>query len=242
MIFRRIAEAIRRQDLTTITIELAVLVVGIALGLQVDQWNSDRQQRKLEQSLIERLEIDFDRIDARLTSSLSDYEGYLATIARVRDRVQAGQPPESPDDRERFLDDLGNMLGSRIPAGPSPTYVEMLSSGVFDVLQSDELRRSLVAYDQSQVIAAMGWQTLRDQSLLFSEPLMYAMTLGLPPDEGNNIFPVAFDFEKMQRDPAFDGALGVQISVQANNRDLQQSQLEAARAVLDLLDAQKAPE
>lgn len=242
MIFRRFAEALRRQDFATVSIELLVLIVGIALGLQVDQWNSERQQDELEQALIERLTIDFQRIDERLTDSVERYEDYLATIARVRDQVQSGQTIQSAEDRDRFLGDLGNMLASRVPAGRSPTYVEMLSSGVFDVLQSDELRRSLVGYGQSQSIAMAGWQTLRDQSLLFSEPLMYAMTLGLPPEDQNNIYPIAFDLDRMRNDPEFDGALGVQISVQANNRDLQQLQLVAARAVLDLLEAQKESE
>lgn len=237
MIFRRVAEAIRRQDFATISIELAVLIVGIALGLQVDDWSAERQQRGLERALIDRLTVDFERIEARLVDSLNRYEDNLAAISRVRDRVQISQSLQTIDDRERFRTDLSNIFGSRVPAGRSPTYVEMLSSGVFDVIEDDDLKRSLVDYDQSQHVAMVGWQTLRDQSLLFSAPIMYAMTLVLPEAGGNNFNPGAFDFDRMQSDPEFDGALGVQISVQANNVDLQQLQLEATRKVLEHLYA-----
>lgn len=235
MILRRIADAIRRQDLATISIELLVLIVGIALALQVDQWNAERQERRLEQTLIERLSFDFEQIENRLSDSIERYNGYLASIEHVREVVRSGQPPEPGDARARFLLALGDILGSRIPAGRSPTYVEMLSSGAFDVLENDALKRSLVDYDQRQGIAMAAWNSLRDQSLAYSEPIMYSMTLVPPADETGNINPGAFDFERMQTDPAFDGALGVQISVQANNRSLQNFQLDSARTVLEQL-------
>ena len=235
MIFRRIAEAIRRQDFATVTIELLVLIVGIALGLQVDDWNAERKQRQLEIGLIERLSLDFEQIEARLTDSIERFNDNLASIEHVREVVLSGQLPESGDARTRFLGALGEIMGSRIPAGRSPTYVEMLSSGIFDALTKESLKRSLVDYDQSQGIAMAGWSSLRDQSLSFSEPIFYAMTLIVPAVDGQNISPGSFDFERMQTDPTFDSALGVQISVQANNRSLQTFQLEAARAVLEQL-------
>jgi hypothetical protein len=111
---RRLGDALRRQDPATVLIELLVLVIGIALGLQVDQWNADREH-------------------------------------------------------------------------------------------------------------------------------MYAMTLMAPGENGSNINPGGFDFDRMRGDPEFDGALGVQISVQANNKELQIAQLEAARDVLERL-AVRAPQ
>lgn len=237
MIFRRIAESIRRQDFATVTIELLILIVGIALGLQVDQWNSERQERRLEQTLIERLAFDFEQIESRLTASIAQYGENLDSIADVRMTVQSGQRPESGDALDRFVRALGAILNSRIPAGRSPTYVEMLSSGVFDVLQNDALKRTLVDYDQRQAIAMTAWNSLRDQSLTFSEPILYSMTLIAPTEDSGNIHPGDFDFERMRTDPDFDAALGVQISVQANNRSLQNFQLESAQAVLEHLRA-----
>ncbi|OAB63128.1 hypothetical protein AY599_18145 [Leptolyngbya valderiana BDU 20041] len=115
----------------------------------------------------------------------------------------------------------------------------MLASGVFDVLRDDELKRSLVEYDHNQSIAMTGWQSLRDQAVLYSEPILYALTLARPPEGRGNVFPVQFDFDRMRTDPQFDGALGVQISVQTNNQELQEVQLAATRTVLHRLNLKK---
>jgi hypothetical protein len=234
---RRLGDALRRQDPATVLIELLVLVIGIALGLQVDDWNAQRQQRQLEQNLIERLTEDFEQIDERLSDSLNQYDGFLESILFVRRQVLSEASPTS-ETRAQFLSALGDVFASRIPAGRSPTYVEMLSTGVFRIVSDDELKRRLVEYDHRQNIAMTGWGTLRDQSLAFSAPIMYAITLVAPDENESNLNPGDFDFDRMRGDPEFDGALGVQISVQANNKELQIAQREAARDVLERLAVQ----
>lgn len=72
MILRRFSEALARQDWTVVLIELLVVVVGIFLGMQVDDWNQARQDRKDEQVFLGRLHQ-----DVLLARELSD---------RVRDR------------------------------------------------------------------------------------------------------------------------------------------------------------
>ena len=42
MILRRIAEAFRRQDWFTVFVETMIVVVGVFVGLQVDNWNAAR--------------------------------------------------------------------------------------------------------------------------------------------------------------------------------------------------------
>lgn len=42
---RRIAHGIKRQDWFLVLIELITVIVGLFLGLQIDQWNTDRQDR-----------------------------------------------------------------------------------------------------------------------------------------------------------------------------------------------------
>ncbi|HPF72046.1 MAG: hypothetical protein R3F12_03930 [Lysobacteraceae bacterium] len=60
MILRRILERVKRQHWSTLFFELGIVVVGVFLGLQVDNWNSDRHTRALEQEYIERLHADMD--------------------------------------------------------------------------------------------------------------------------------------------------------------------------------------
>ena len=49
MILRRLAEAMAEQNWFIILIEVLVVVVGIFIGLQVDDWNESRKDRQDEQ-------------------------------------------------------------------------------------------------------------------------------------------------------------------------------------------------
>ncbi len=59
MILRRIAAAFRRQDWFTVSVETMIVVLGVFLGLQVNNWNSERQLRQQEQDLLRVLADDF---------------------------------------------------------------------------------------------------------------------------------------------------------------------------------------
>jgi hypothetical protein len=48
MILRRLGDAVARQDLFVVLIELLVLMVGIFIGLQVDDWNQARKDHNDE--------------------------------------------------------------------------------------------------------------------------------------------------------------------------------------------------
>ncbi len=235
MILRRLVDSLRKQDWSTVLVEIGIVVLGVFLGIQVANWNAERQERQLEQVLIERLIFDFERIETRLIDALTRYENYLLSIEHVRDRVRIDDPPETLDAIERFRRSLGHVLASRIPAPRSPTYVEMLSSGVFDVLENNELKRTLVDYDQRQGTSMTAWNTLRDESLMYSEPINHSITLVRPVNEDEYNHVSEWDFQRMVDDPLFERALGVQISVQANNLALQISQLESATDVLQRL-------
>ena len=42
MILRRLAEAIQQQNWFVVLLEVMIVVVGIFIGLQVDDWNQER--------------------------------------------------------------------------------------------------------------------------------------------------------------------------------------------------------
>jgi hypothetical protein len=45
MILRRLAEVFRRQDWIAVLLEVLIVVVGIFVGLQVNDWNEDRKAK-----------------------------------------------------------------------------------------------------------------------------------------------------------------------------------------------------
>lgn len=49
LILRRFADAIREQNWFTVVLEVAIVVIGIFIGLQVDDWNQRRIERQSDQ-------------------------------------------------------------------------------------------------------------------------------------------------------------------------------------------------
>lgn len=55
MIFKRAIAKLRAQDWVAISIELAIVVIGVFLGTQVSNWNEDRLEQKETQRVLMRL-------------------------------------------------------------------------------------------------------------------------------------------------------------------------------------------
>jgi hypothetical protein len=58
MFLRRLLERVRRQDWDAVLIELAMVVAGVFLGLQVSNWNDGRKAREVEATYLARIAED----------------------------------------------------------------------------------------------------------------------------------------------------------------------------------------
>ena len=61
MILRRLAQHLREQNWTAISIEFVLLVLGVFLGIQVANWNEQRADSARAQAYLVRLQDDFAR-------------------------------------------------------------------------------------------------------------------------------------------------------------------------------------
>lgn len=59
MLLRRFTEHVRDQDWFAVGLDFLVVVVGIYVGLQADEWNEQRKDRIREQAHLEQLYSDF---------------------------------------------------------------------------------------------------------------------------------------------------------------------------------------
>lgn len=86
MIFKRAIAKLRAQDWTAIAIELAIVVVGVFIGMQVSNWNQDRiERRETARMLIE--------LKPALQGFVDHYDAarnYYATTGRYAHQAFAG--------------------------------------------------------------------------------------------------------------------------------------------------------
>jgi len=160
MILRRLTEALRRQDWATVVIETLIVVLGVFLGLQVNNWNEARADRSREAvylaSLSEDLRSDMAEIDEimRVSTQRLSAMGYLIEAASgaplptgfdsARGRIEIEPAPayaaDDPNTIGIALFILTTLDGNRL------AYDTMINTGGIGVIRADALVRSLQAY------------------------------------------------------------------------------------------------
>lgn len=140
MILGRFAKAIRKQDWAAVTIEFLIVVIGLFVGLQVDDWNQRRNDRILEQEYLRRLSNDTQANIDNFRDLESVFESKAAFIRSLLDTpaeelMQAG--------RIEFLQSLNYSTYIALPAVTTATFSELESSGRLSLLRDVELRGEL---------------------------------------------------------------------------------------------------
>lgn len=144
MLLRRITKHVKAQNWFAVGLDFVIVVLGVFVGLQVQDWNDSRKERVEESVLMARL---FEE-----TRSLIDaHERELASL-RSRAEVLLGVNPvlfsQAPS---RAITELecGRISGSHVyrrPADELPVLDEILETGRFDLLQDAGVKDSLRAY------------------------------------------------------------------------------------------------
>lgn len=135
MILRRIASAIRRQDWTLVCIEFVLVVTGVIVALQFDNWNANRvlkiQEREILEAFIEDLEANIESFDNNIGF---DRES-IAACDRVLEVLEVGE-----DWNHDVALTMGICRGWTSPYLKSFAYQSLKGAGI-DLISNRELRR-----------------------------------------------------------------------------------------------------
>lgn len=145
MILQRISNSIRKQDWVTVLMETLIVVLGVFLGLQVNNWNDASRQQAREAYVLSELSQDIENIENMALVRVESYRGKAASADRIMAFLSSGQA--APDDRAVFLDDLNNLMFRLPPVQRSPAFEELQSSGNLQLIENDKLRTALVRFD-----------------------------------------------------------------------------------------------
>lgn len=205
MILRRFSEAIAHRDWFTVTLELVILVVGIFLGLQVDDWNKAREDRNDERQIIERLHEDVMladqltlRIRDRLLNRLDEIKegGALLFDAASSGTIDAN-----------ICASIASTSNTAINTPRLAAFDELVGTGRLDILQDAELLAALISLEQYRsALASLVNTTSSESSLVFlpvAFPELLRASTYLEPGTGEIRISVTCDLEAMRADPAF---------------------------------------
>jgi len=96
MILRRLAEAVRQQEWFTVFLELIIVVIGILMALQVDNWNQERHARAEAAVLRQQIINDLHRNREEMQARIHYYDQGLAFAEQALGGLSSEEPP-TPD-------------------------------------------------------------------------------------------------------------------------------------------------
>lgn len=143
MIINRIAQGVCKQDWFTAILELVILVVGIYIGLQVDDWASEREDRQTEIIYLELLARDVAELQQQVDAQQAFERDKVDVAARTYELLTS-------DDPSAHQVELGELLtalqGRRTLTLVSATYEQMVSSGHLQLIRDPKLRDKLARH------------------------------------------------------------------------------------------------
>lgn len=182
MIIKKIAEAFRRQDWFTVALEVAIVMIGIFLGLQVNAWNQSRVDRAEEAAFLEALYQDVLVLEKNSNRLIEARIEALNTI-EAASNVLFGKV-EWRDLTDDECDAVSTSHSPGIIATSLPSWTALRDAGRTNIVRNAELRRSLATLTQRResldrimsVAEAQGYNLLYMHTDLF-ESQLYKTTL-----------------------------------------------------------------
>jgi hypothetical protein len=143
MIFRRISQHVREQNWFAVGIDFVIVVVGVFVGLQVQQWTEAQRQGRLERFYTERLH-------AEVVSLMSIRE----TLVSMRSQMDTGLSSATrvlfgEEDRELTEFECRSMAYSYFVSNPTDelaSLIELQSTGQFSVFSNTRVSAALGSF------------------------------------------------------------------------------------------------
>ena len=147
MILRKLSDAIREQNWFTVVLEILVVVVGIYIGLQADEWNQTRKENQRAERAPEDLRIEFVTINHAANDLAVYYKDLVGNLELLIGSLRAGEIKPQHEAAIRDVITFGGKFGD--PPPPSGTFLDLMSSGNLALIRDRDLRLRLIEYDQS---------------------------------------------------------------------------------------------
>ncbi|NOX69639.1 MAG: hypothetical protein GXP15_10665 [Gammaproteobacteria bacterium] len=142
MFLQRLARSIHGRDWFTVLIEVLIVVAGILIGLQVNNWNESRKSAAWEQRFLTDLAIEFQTNREQLWQVLELQKRRGSALDEVRERALHGKDARVLADVEKYYSLA--MSSNRTFFPTKGVYLSALSTGSIDEVRNTNLRYAIM--------------------------------------------------------------------------------------------------
>ena len=183
-----------------------LVMIGILLALQIDNWNEARKVRNTEEQYLERLLHDLQNDTIYFESQISSAEKAISHLDSFL--VEMYKAPKNPDDVKRII--RHNSFGTDDLTLKNSTFNELISTGSMNIFSEQIIKVAIMDYYQlgeeiaSQIKEFNLFSTQVMTNAIMNVPsFSHLLSRGLQNDLGLELF----------RDPSSDKFLAVEQAV-----------------------------
>lgn len=239
MLLRRITQNVKDQNWTAIAIDFVIVVTGVFLGLQVQEWSSERADRSkvVDQLDSFRAELILSRED--IAAHKEYIEDRLASVNELR-AILADQQRDVSD-AEIYALTQSSIRAVGFTVDIRRGYEELSQSGSISSIRDPDLKRILYSWDSRLTRLRRSEARTAEQRDAFTlPPIMQSMSAAniFGGDERYVAIATAdrfpLDLSALRRDRDFDNGLAIREIAAMQNLNLL---IEFEEATNDLIDA-----
>ena len=146
MIFRRLKAHIEKENWFAVFIDFCIVVIGVFIGIQVANWNSEQTDRGIETQYMTRLLGELESMASEADAAFEENRERAELIGQINDYFGTGTGGSDLGETH-----CGALARSHIFAGViryPPTIKELIATGRIVIIRDDALRSSILSFDQ----------------------------------------------------------------------------------------------
>lgn len=175
---------LRPQQWTVFGLDFFIVVIGVFVGIQVANWNDERQASARERGYLNALQEDFDVVIKELEQGIERYTELANAMSFLLEQSRMEQPDASLD---AINDAVGELLGMQGTPIVSATYENLTGSGDLAIIKNQDLKNAMASFFGWSAVIDLVANTHALQLVSIFQPyvianLDYVVTLPFDPD------------------------------------------------------------
>lgn len=245
MIPRRIYGHIRSHNWFAVGIDFLIVVVGVFVGVQVNEWWTGLSETRREHAYLAALKEDFAQVEAELRHDAGEYEAVADSMLTLLAQSRLDAPTIAVADLNQAFGAVIVMVSTRVVAD---TYENLTGSGDLRIIQNQKLKNQLASFYAQVRIIRLVEATHEMQLVNLFQPyivgnLDYLAAFGarvprLPPRYRDAV-PAAYDDKRILhvlRSAEFRNIVSVKFDIATDTLDVINSAQLQADQIAALLD------
>jgi len=190
--------------------KIILVVIGILIALQINNWNENRKLQLKSYDYLQRLKVDLDNVSKDVNSSLKSTERKSKQALIALEALESKEL--SPSKQKDFERHLKEYFQFQITIQNTTAYNEMLSSGDLGLIKNEWLRSAFadLSDDRDFIIEVnqTNHSTYKNNSGFIEKYVRYDI---LKIDSISKKVSASYDFNAMANDPFFINQISGQV-------------------------------